>query len=339
MPGNELEILTDIKLFYKFTQPKTNNNISNRKRYMPSKNKDYTRQINNVIDYIHQHLDKQITIEELSARICLSPFHFHRIFTAAIGEPLGKYISRKRLEKAANMLVNPELMVKDIAYGCGYSSTALLCRSFKRHFGLTTEEFRSKHYHQNSKDSQFKSINEQHTSLYSRYFYSDKKIKSGGKIMNCTFEIKELAPVKIIYCRHQGALDQMQGAFARLMQWAYPRGLVGIPDMKLLSVYHDDPRVTEKDKLTADAAMTVNSDIKTDGEIGSYTLTGGKYAVGRFEIAMQEFPAAWEAMFALLAENGCQCSDGHHYEVYLNNHDEHPEKKFIVDICIPVKPL
>ena len=30
---------------------------------------------------------------------------------------------------------------------------------------------------------------------------------------------------------------------------------------------------------------------------------------------------------------------GTHYEIYQNNHDEHPEKKFIVDICIPVEPV
>ena len=124
--------------------------------------------------------------------------------------------------------------------------------------------------------------------------------------MNCTFEIKNLPPQPIIYCRHQGALDQMQEAFAKLMQWAYPRGLVTVPGMKLLSVYHDNPDVTEKGRLTADAGMTVNEIVKTEGEIGQYELSGGLYAVGRFEIGMEEFPNAWHAMFDLVAEHGCQ---------------------------------
>ena len=46
-----------------------------------------------------------------------------------------------------------------------------------------------------------------------------------------------------------------------------------------------------------------------------------------FELSMSEFPAAWMAMFDLLEENGCKCGYGHHYEIYQNNHDEHPEKK------------
>ena len=157
--------------------------------------------------------------------------------------------------------------------------------------------------------------------------------------MNCTFEIKQMPERIIIYCRHQGALDQMQEAFANLMKWALPRGFISQPDMRLLSVYHDDPRVTPVDKLTADAAMFVSEEVKPEGMIGCYRLSGGLYAVGRFELSMSEFPSAWNAMFDLLEENGCKCGYGYHYEIYQNNHDEHPEKKFIVDICIPVEPV
>ena len=52
---------------------------------------------------------------------------------------------------------------------------------------------------------------------------------------------------------------------------------------------------------------------------------------------MEEFPDAWHAMYDLVEEHGCCCGTGHHYEIYQNNRDEHPEKKWIVDICIPVK--
>lgn len=305
---------------------------------MGKQGSDYTKQINKVIDYIYANLNRSIPIDELSSQLELSTYHFHRIFSTTVGESIGKYILRRRLERAANMLLGSDATIKDVAYDWGFSSVSAFCRSFKRQFGITAEEYRSKNGYQNSKNCQYKSINEQHTSVYSRYFCNNKTIKTGGITMNCTFEIKQLPEQKIIYCRHQGAFDQMQEAFARLMRWAFPRGLVSFPATKLLSVYHDDPRVTTADKLTSDAAMFVTGEVKTDGEIGGYTLTGGQYAVGRFEIAMSEFPAAWNVMFDLLVENGCKCGCGHHYEVYQNNHDEHPEKKFVVDICIPVEP-
>lgn len=300
---------------------------------------DHIKQINRVIDYINSNLSRPISIEELSSLINISIYHFHRIFTMTIGESVGKYILRRRLERAANVLLSEQVAIKDVAYDWGFSSTSSFCRSFKKHFGVSAEEYRRKNGYPNSKKCQFKSINEQHTSLYSRYFYRDKTIKVNGMNMNCTFEIKQMPERAIIYCRHQGALDQMQEAFANLMRWALPRGLVSQPDMRLLSVYHDDPRVTPIDKLIADAAMFVLEVIKPEGMIGSYKLSGGLYAVGRFELSMPEFSAAWKAMFDLLEENGCKCGCGHHYEIYQNNHDEHPEKKFIVDICIPVEPV
>ena len=157
--------------------------------------------------------------------------------------------------------------------------------------------------------------------------------------MDCTFEIKELPALSIAYCRHVGPFDQMEDAFSQLMQWAYPRGLLNGPGLQLLSVYHDHPGITAPDKLTSDAGMVVPPDTRAEGSIGRYDIAPGRFAVGRFEIGMDEFRGAWEAMFALIAEHGCQCAEGPHYELYRNNRDEHPERKWIVDICIPVRPL
>ncbi len=299
---------------------------------------NYARQINKVIDYIYNNLNRPIAIEELSSLIELSPFHFQRVFAQEVGEPIGKFIKRRRMERAANALLNRQVAVKDVAYDWGFNSVSSFCRAFKQTFGVTPEEYRRTKGQTDSINCQFNSINDAHTSVYTRYFCREKTLKIGGKKMNCTFEIKVLPARPIIYCRHQGPFDQMQHAFAKLMQWAYPRGFVKGPENCMMSVYHDNPDITEPDKLTSDAGLFVSEEIKPDGEIGSYTVTGGRYAVGRFEIGMAEFPAAWEGMLKLIAENGCICGEGHHYEVYHNNHDEHPEKKFIVDICIPVTP-
>ena len=63
--------------------------------------------------------------------------------------------------------------------------------------------------------------------------------------------------------------------------------------------------------------------------------------MARFEIAdSSEYEKAWDMVFGVwLPDSGYQPDDGPCYEHYLNNPKEHPEKKHIVDICIPVKPL
>lgn len=77
--------------------------------------------------------------------------------------------------------------------------------------------------------------------------------------MKCNFEIKELAPKSVIYCRHLGA------------------------------VYLDDTQITAVDKLQSDVFLVVDAAVKVERGIGKYTIDGGKYAVGRFEIEMSEF--------------------------------------------------
>lgn len=54
---------------------------------------------------------------------------------------------------------------------------------------------------------------------------------------------------------------------------------------------------------------------------------------------MDEFQKAWNTMCHWFTESGYQQGDGCTYELYHNDYTTHPEKKHIVDICIPVKPL
>ena len=124
------------------------------------------------------------------------------------------------------------------------------------------------------------------------------------------------------------------------MKWASARDLIHFPETKLVSVYHDDPNVTEKEKLRSDACVTVREGTKTDGEVGSYIIPGGKFAVAHVEINGDEFGEAWDRLVGeWIPENGYQSDDRLCYEICLNNPHQHPEGKFIVDICEPVKPL
>lgn len=61
----------------------------------------YHQNLNRVIEYIHNNLDSKIDIKVLANISNFSPFHFHRISRALLGEPIGAYISRIRVETAA----------------------------------------------------------------------------------------------------------------------------------------------------------------------------------------------------------------------------------------------
>jgi AraC family transcriptional regulator len=302
--------------------------------------KEYVYRINRVVDFIDQNLDQQLTVEKLAEVAHFSPFHFHRIFSAFIGEPLNAFVKRLRIEKAARMLLhNPDTPVSEIAYYCGFNNVSVFCRNFKQHFHLSAQEYREKKNSNYSKNSQSQSKIGKSNSSADEYVCDVESLFKGGKSMKKNIQIKEMPELNLVYTRHTGAFHLIGQAYEKLFMWAGPRGLLENPNLKTATVYHDDPNVTEMDKLRQSACITVEKEVKTEGEFGFMKIPAGKYAVGRYEITTEGFEQAWNEMCLWLSGSGFQPDDALPYELYHNNHLEHPENKFILDICIPVKPM
>jgi len=301
--------------------------------------KEYIYRINRVIDYIEANIDKELSLETLSEVANFSQFHFHRIFSAFTGETLNGFIKRKRVERAASMLLNdPDKPITDIAYSCGYNSTSVFCRSFKERFKVSAQEFRNT-WDANSKNGQLDSKNYQLDQPPIAYVCDIKSQTIWRKDMKNAIEIKEMPALNVIYCRHTGEYSMISAAYEKLFKWAGPRGLLNNPESKGVTYYHDDPKVTNLNKIRQSACITVFEDVKTEGEIGKMQIQEGRYAVGHFEIGESEFQQAWDSMCLWVSQSGYQPADASPYELYHNHHEDHPEKKFIVDICIPVKVL
>ena len=156
-------------------------------------------------------------------------------------------------------------------------------------------------------------------------------------------EVKEMPERNVAYVRHigpyAGDAEVFRKIFEKLFSWAGPRGLI-TASSEVLSVYHDDLNVTDEEKLRVDACLTVPEGTAAEGDIGTMTVPGGQFAVAHFEIKEDEYADAWDAvMGGWLPESGYQPDDRLCFERYLNKPEEHPEKKHIVDICVPVRPL
>jgi len=306
---------------------------------------EYRARINRVMDYIEKHIDQPIDLCKLANIAHFSPYHFHRIFSVVTGETPNNFLLRIRIEKAAYLLqVHKDQSITDIAYRCGFNNVSTFSRTFRKYWGITAKEFRQKEKAVFTKDGLLYSKNGQLISkngkmdVHFNAQFCNVEIQK-LMFMNTKIEVKEMPELKVIYCRHMGAFNQIGKAYQKLMMWAGPRGLLNFPETKSLTVYHDDPSITSIDKVRQDACITVTGDVKVEGEIGKGTVEGGKYAVGRFEVNEREFQQAWNTMCAWFTESGYQPDDKSTYELYHNNFEDHPEKKHIVDICIPVKSL
>ena len=150
-------------------------------------------------------------------------------------------------------------------------------------------------------------------------------------------EVREMSEYNVAYVRKIGPYgkETCEEAFGELMQWAGPLGYLSSGAM--LGVYWDNPDVTPSEKCRIDACISVPHGTAPEGQVGIQTIRGGPYAVCHFEIQADCFQQAWEDAFGWLVNSGYECDDKPCYELYHNNAADHPEGRWIFDICIPLK--
>jgi DNA gyrase inhibitor GyrI/AraC-like DNA-binding protein len=290
---------------------------------------EYFKRINNVISYIEKNLDKDLHLDDLSKKAFFSSFHFHRIFSAIVGETLNALIIRKRIERIASIIaVGTNETLVDLAYKYGFSSASSFSRSFKKFYGISPTDFKEKRKNYNSKIGKG-SIS------FKQYICSIDNILNWLN-MNAQIEVKELAEIKLAGIMHIGKPDKIGNTYERLFKWAYSKGITNTLDFKAITIYHDNPRITETSKVRQSACITIHSDFSVDNDIVKHVIQKGKFAVGHFEITPVQFQKAWESMCVWVIENGHMFRDGDYFEIYHNDYRTHPEQKFIVDICIPI---
>jgi AraC family transcriptional regulator len=244
---------------------------------------EYMARINRVIDYIEKNLNEDITLEKIAQIACFSPFHFHRIFSTLTNETLNSFVQRLRIEKAARQLSNDKTVsISEIADKCGFGSVAHFSRTFRKYFGLTAKEFRETEKAIFSIDGFYYSKNGQVTRKINQTGPDFKGQLCGDNlnqfnhskfiIMDTKIEIKEMPEFNVVYCRHTGSFNQIGKAYEKLIKWAAPRGLVRFPETKTITVYHDDPAITEIEQVRQSACITVDKDVQAEGEFGKILI-------------------------------------------------------------------
>jgi len=102
----------------------------------------HTESINEVTQYIHNHLDEPLNRDVLAAVAGFSVPHFHRIFTAQKGENIASYVRRVGMERAGRKLRMGAVDITEVALAAGYDTHAAFSKAFKQYFGLSPSEFR-----------------------------------------------------------------------------------------------------------------------------------------------------------------------------------------------------
>ena len=86
--------------------------------------------IEQVIDYIENHLSEKIDLETVSTTVNYSKYHLHRMFTETVGLTIHDYVQRRQLTEAAKLLVFSDKPIIEIAFICGYESQQSFTTAF-----------------------------------------------------------------------------------------------------------------------------------------------------------------------------------------------------------------
>jgi AraC family transcriptional regulator len=315
----------------------------------PERNRaEYLARIHRVMDHVEAHLGEDLSVEALARVGCFSPYHFHRVFGAVVGEPLMAFVTRLRLERAAGLLCQTKgLSVGQVGEAVGIPESTVFARAFRRQFGVSASQWRkgAGARHGNSKQGKVEGKESQDLGcdLDDLSKTTNTRRFSMNEDVQIKVEIREIAAMPLACVRHIGPYAGNDGLFQRLFgklfAWAGPRGLVG-PGTRSLTIYHDNPEVTAPEKLRITVALTVPAGTAVEGEIGAGEIPAGRYVVATCSIRPDQYAAAWSALMAgWFPGSGWQPDDGPCFELYLNDPARHPEGLHEIEIWEPVKPL
>ena len=92
-------------------------------------------------EYIHEHLDRNLTVIELAEIAQISPYHFIRLFKKATARTPHQYILQQRIEKARYLLQHQEITISEIAALVGFCDQSHFTKYFKQIVGMTPRQY------------------------------------------------------------------------------------------------------------------------------------------------------------------------------------------------------
>ena len=109
---------------------------------MRSDSLNWLESLNDVLEYIEDNLEGEISLDSCADIMCTSSFYFQRIFSYITGISLSEYIRRRKMTQAGFILKNSDEKIIDLAFRFGYSSPSSFTRAFKSIHGITPSKAR-----------------------------------------------------------------------------------------------------------------------------------------------------------------------------------------------------
>lgn len=264
--------------------------------------------------HLAAQLDRRPGLEALASVAAFSPFHFHRIWHAAMGETIAETTRRMLLHRAAVELVSGRLPLARIATRAGYGGQPAFGRAFRAAYGMSPAAYR----------------------------------RAGGIGLPPVHRITEetimhdvtldrFPGARLAAIRHVGPYAAMGSAFDRLSVWAGARGLIG-PGTRFFGIYHDDPTEVADAKLRSDACLTIPEGVAGEGEVTIASLPETRVARLVFKGPYAELEPSYHWLYGTwLPASGEEPADMPCFEEYLNDPKTVPPAEWLTAVYLPLR--
>jgi AraC family transcriptional regulator len=274
----------------------------------------YEDRLGRVTTHIYDRLDDELDLQRLAEIACMSPYHWHRIYQAMLGETAVDTVKRLRLQRAAAQLAQTSMPIGEIARRAHYASLPSFTRSFKSSFGMPPASYRDRGSH--------------------RRFEGQPTNQSANSF---DVEIATKPRLEIACVGHVGPYLEIGRAFDRLFGVAVVRGLVSA-STRLVGVYLDDPSCVPPSELRALAGIVIEAGVQIEAPLERAEIRGGPYAVLRHKGPYADMKAAYHWLFGdWLSSSGEEAANAPVFEEYLNNPRDTPPTELRTDIHLPLE--
>ena len=109
-----------------------------------SREREYENVVSRVKAYIDENYARDISLDDVSRMVDISPYYFSKLFKQEVGENFIEYVTRTRIKNARRLLEDSRYSIKEVCIMSGYSDPNYFSRIFKKYEGITPSEYRER---------------------------------------------------------------------------------------------------------------------------------------------------------------------------------------------------
>lgn len=143
--------------------------------------------------------------------------------------------------------------------------------------------------------------------------------------------LKYISPISYAYLTHEG-LDGIEITFKKLVDWSSQYKHTG----NIIRVYHDNFINSPREEMKMDVGIQIFEPINFENEFFLSDIHPNQCITNSFEIDTTEFSSTWKKMYEWMKSKNYKPSLSPPFEIILNDYNNHPRKKCIVEMYIPI---